>query len=180
LLLTFCEGLEFPASEAAEVRARLDGSTSECRRGANGAVTMDPAVGPDKLKEPNSSSGARRSDVGAAGDSAIVALPTKLVLFTDEEAAEFWRSGLRICPANVTAKMIFPETGRLLGAMAKSSEIKPIHGAMSRLRHVWKSRPTLIIGSILDGFCTWDIEYSKKPLVPPFEFTMVEYLDCNG
>ena len=76
--------------------------------------------------------------------------------------------------------MTFPETGRLLGAMAKSSEIKPIHGAVSRLRHVWKSRPTLITGSILDGFCTRDIEYSKKPLVSSFEFAIVEYLDCDG
>jgi hypothetical protein len=78
------------------------------------------------------------------------------------------------------AKIIFPETGRLLGAMAKSSEIKPIHGAMSRLRHVGKSRPTLITGSIFDGLGTWDIEYSKKPLVPSLESTIVEYLDCNG
>jgi len=84
---------------------------------------MGPADGPDKLKEPMSSSGVRRRDVGAAGGSEMGTFPGKLILFTDEVAMV---GCLCICPAKVIVKIIFPETGRLFGAMAKSSEIMPV------------------------------------------------------
>ena len=37
-------------------------------------------------------------------------------------------------------------------------------------------RQTLIDGSILDSFCTGDVEHTEKALVSTFEFSVIKYL----